>query len=832
MNSPRLARLALILFLLLLGAPPGLPATPTTLRQDNPRVGNVPKAVENLKHHGEPLAFSAQDSPILLSGSPTTSHYQGIVRVPGPGVPYLMLSSSVNTGDKMGTLLTVRMGSRDRDGERLRSNRLEKDESARVTPPPAEDKVTAYKKFRWEHLGGMQACGDILVLPLEDPTFTTTTQGRIAFLDIRDPEAPVEFLTSITSTEHKFGVAGLIRLPDQHFLVAATWGENESVEFYRSTHTNFNQGQLGWTLVDTWESSELKGGYKWPTGKTSHQMLNFVLQEDGRLFLLGARNTFATTPFLIGEDELFLYEVTGFQAGSTKITLTQSSEARHLYCRNAETGFADFLAGIGVYVSPLGELIVYASEHYNWGPGSSVRFIEFRNRDVFNPDSNAYRAQAGVTQDEYTIEEGTEIQLDASPSRGPLIRPWIELYDEDDFEGESLVMDHADRFQDDFQDLRKMSFNDRASSLRYWAPRGWKIVLYDDDNFKTDGGSLTLEGGFGVQTIANLSDSPWKFDNGDLININETRVTSVSIVAPPIQDNYLLKPLTYQWSVVNGPADAVKVEPTGVKPRLLAVDGPADVGIQLTIQGPGTAVDNLAVRVINVAPRVTQLRQQQPPVPNGRAELSLRFVDPGTADRHSLRIVWGDGTEEVIEIRRGARLFNAQHQFPAATNPLQLWTGSFSLKDSDGSEAIGQLQFRPWTSLQSPVDTDQDGVPDGWELASLGRITGDTQEDDDADGVPNLAEFIRGGDPSTPDAEKLSLAGNPGAYRVSFVAARGDAGLLGNRKRYYSVRQSSNLVDWVVVPAGKDIPGADQVETIQVPSASSAGFFRLDVEAR
>lgn len=802
------------------------------LREDNVPVQNVTTAYNNLKHHGEPLAFRPAGGPAVLGGVPTDSHYQGIVRAAGPGEPHLFVSSAVKSGDKKANLISVRLASRDNDGERLRSNRLQKDSGGRDTMPPPEDRVVSYRPFDWKHAGGMQACGDILAVPLEDPNFTTSLQSRIAFFDVRDPARPVELSTSITSTSHACGVVGLIRLPDGHFLVAATWGDNKSVEFHRSTHTSFQDAQLGWTLVYTWTPSELKGGYDWPTGKTSHQMLNFVRQEDGRLFLLGARNTSAGTPILIGKDELFLYEVTGWEAGSNKIVLTQSQEARHLYSHNAETGFADFLAGVGVYVSPTGELIVYASEHYNWGPGFTVRFMEFRNRDVFNETSFAYLTLADAGTHEYFVEEGSELNLNASRSRGPIVKPWIELYDDDDFEGESLVMDYADQGKDDFQDLRKMNFNDRASSVRWWMPSGWTIKLFDDDNFKTAGGVLTLNGGFGVQTIANLSDPPWRFDNGDLININETRVTSLAIIPPSDANNYLLKPLTYSWRAVDGPVDAIKMEETGVMPRLMARNGPADVTVLLTVAGAGRAEDTVLVHVLNVAPNLQSVRINQPSVADGRVSLRVRFTDPGQWDTHMLHVVWGDGTESDVPIARNQRVVNADHQFPVGGDGLRLFTGSLRLRDSDGAEAVAPLQFRPGTPLSSTVDTDGDGLPDGWEFANFGTLQYNGSIDNDGDGVPDAAEYAMGSDPTTPDAHPLSLVRDGRGVRLSFIAARGPVDGLGQRKRYFSLMRSANLRDWTPVPSAQDIVGADQQQTVRVPARLTSEFFRLDAEVR
>ncbi len=818
---------------LLLAAAPTLLGVVVKPLNDTPaRARNVFTAFDNLKHHGEPLAFNHDGGPVDFNSIPSDSHYQGIARMGGAGVPYLFVTGSVKSGDKKGVLLSVRMGSRGTDGERLRSNRLAKDQSMGDTAPPSTDKVAAYREFDWDHPGGVQLCGDILAVPLEGANFTTTDEGRIVFFDVSNPESPVELAPKITSTAHKFGVAGLTKLPDGHFFVVATWGDNKTVEFYRSTRTNFLDPAFQWTLHATWKSSDLLGVQSWPTGNTSHQMLNFVLQTDGRLFMLGARNTSAAAPVITGKDELYLYEVRGWESNSSGLKVVQVKEARHLFCKNQETGFADFLAGIGAYVSPTGELIVYATEHYNKGPESSVRLMEFRNRDVFPNDSPAYLPAAAIASTDYYVEEGSEILLDGSGSRPALARPWIELYDDDDFEGESLVMDYHDRHKDDFQDLRKMSFNDRASSLRYWMPSGWKIQLFDDDNFKTDGGVLTLDGAWGVQSIANLSDSPWKFDNGDLININETRVTSVAMIAPSAEAAAGNPAVRHQWDVVSSGTATVKLEETGATPRLLAVDGPGDVVVRLRVAGEGSPDAKTTVHVSNAIPKFRRIRSSQPTPLMGRVDLRIQFTDPGTEDRHTIRINWGDGITTVHELPLRERALDTLHVYPEGPDPERLFTGWIEIADDDNATVRTPLQFRPWLPMTALLDSDHDGIPDAWELENIGSLAAGPNMDEDGDGVPLVAEFAAGSDPTVPDARPLRVRRDGNRLRLEFKAERGNLDWLGGRKRSYTISRSADFQSWQAVAGATQITAQDQDVSVQVRTDDPAGFYRLDAEVK
>ena len=68
----------------------------------------------------------------------------------------------------------VKMGSRDKDGERMRSNRLRRNSETTDTPPETTDRVVRTILFdgttewpHYDHPGGMQQIGDIVVLALE-----------------------------------------------------------------------------------------------------------------------------------------------------------------------------------------------------------------------------------------------------------------------------------------------------------------------------------------------------------------------------------------------------------------------------------------------------------------------------------------------------------------------------------------------------------------------------------------------------------------------------------------------------------------------------------------
>lgn len=61
----------------------------------------------------------------------------------------------------------------------------------------------------------------------------------------------------------------------------------------------------------------------------------------------------------------------------------------------------------------------------------------------------------------------------------------------------------------------------------------------------------------------------------------------------------------------------------------------------------------------------------------------------------------------------------------------------------------------------STPDTDGDGMPDSWELATFGDLSHDAVSDTDSDGIPDLAEFLAGTDPLDPQSPfRISVNGS------------------------------------------------------------------------
>src|SRR5829696_965123 len=284
-----------------------------------------------LTERADPMGFHIGESP----NPSTCKHYQGMARIEGPdGTPYLIVTRSGNTpeipgpneplcddspgetGD--GSFIVVRMGSRDRDGERFRSNRQTKGATFDATPPDPRDRVATWFRFQggagfphYGHPGGMQAVGHMLAVVVEHRYDATLPQTAVLFVNMTDPINPA--ITSRFSVEaelgDKAGVVALTPLPDGHYLMGVTGDTGETLTFYRSTITDLTSTNLSWVLLDSWYADpliqwdsrdpdyvcragsvrsggvclspdEVYLGRNWPTGNP-HQTLQFIREGNG-----------------------------------------------------------------------------------------------------------------------------------------------------------------------------------------------------------------------------------------------------------------------------------------------------------------------------------------------------------------------------------------------------------------------------------------------------------------------------------------------------------------------------------------------------------------------
>ncbi|MEN9678359.1 MAG: hypothetical protein RIS76_4255 [Verrucomicrobiota bacterium] len=539
-------------------------------------VPNIYQQFTHLTERPEALALHKTNTP-----DPTQCHhYQGMNRVDGPdGTPFFYLTRSGNLPSFAGAglvcadtdiihapnghLVVFRMDSRDKDGERLRSNRLRRGVHMDDTEPPAEDRATTFFTFVggdpndpnpsrrpglvpgngaggilqrvYQHPGGMQAVGHMLAVamdmprqPIRDsvtgiilqPYESAPVTSQVLLLDVSNPENPI--VTSQFVPRNLQGVVlrdadgiGITPLPSGRYLMSITSGlEDEAIFFYRSsvdgsgTPHSLSSPALTWQFVNTTPG---------PDVQDAAQCLQLLREGsiDGKLYLAGSRGF----TLFSDRDRIDLYRVEcaspNFEPMST-ITLVRESPGQRItpFPSTGGAELADLAAAAGFHVTPSGELLFYASTHDNIGPGGTIPFGEWRHINMMRDNSPL---------------------MQPSATRCRPMKPWIQLFDAknygdsgaagDGFSAYYPVIDYADRNLDDFDNFSILelqlqfpqgtlfSHNDKAQSWKWWAPVGCSIQVLDYRNGQVDE-VRTLVGDGLVHSDPDLS--LVLNDNGDL----------------------------------------------------------------------------------------------------------------------------------------------------------------------------------------------------------------------------------------------------------------------------------------------------------------------------
>jgi hypothetical protein len=496
-------------------------------------VPNVDLAFRQLARRPDGLAFRRGDSP----EAGLCKHYQGLARWNAPdGTPYMFLTKSGNVPDAVlceisvsqghGYLIVARMGSRDKHGERLRSNLWQFDGL-----PPAADAVVASIALDgvtpnhdkplpgYRHPGGMQIVDGVLAIGAENPVFASHARAAILFFDITTPEEP-RYITTFAlpdldgPSNEEFGAdpVGLtaIRSPSgaccRYLMIVAGGPANKEVRFYRSLPdpgtdaTDLKSENLAWERVGfgTYTEAQLETphclGADWPTGLgPQHQMLNFVREGslDGDLYLIGGRNATIHVPLTekyipFGDEMLDLYKVNlwadnGWEASApgpcpfTHVNTRQVGEDDPLY----DVRVANFAAAGGVYVSPSGELIIYNGKHdsdtnitVEPSPGFQVTlarqgvfFGEYRHFRMVREGSPTLRPSVALGEP-LMVDEGSTGQLVAA-GRPASTQAWIQLFRDTGarhtINGDWLPVDYPDRDVGNFAELDRLGLGNFVS---------------------------------------------------------------------------------------------------------------------------------------------------------------------------------------------------------------------------------------------------------------------------------------------------------------------------------------------------------------------------------
>src|SRR5205814_983496 len=99
---------------------------------------------------------------------------------------------------------------------------------------------------------------------------------------------------------------------------------------------------------------------------------------------------------------------------------------------------------------------------------------------------------------------------------------------------------------------------------------------------------------------------------------------------------------------------------------------------------------DLHVKVLNVPPRLSDVRATSATSHSGRATLTGKLFDPGVRDTFTLLVNWGDGRITTEHLRAGATRFELTHQYARRGN----YKISLTLLDDDGGAASASIQLK------------------------------------------------------------------------------------------------------------------------------------------
>ena len=205
---------------------------------------------------------------------------------------------------------------------------------------------------------------------------------------------------------------------------------------------------------------------------------------------------------------------------------------------------------------------------------------------------------------------------------------------------------------------------------------------------------------------------------------------------------------------------------------------------------------------------------------------ALRAALPatGTVVNPDLCYQYLDGTSMATPHVAGAVAFAAMN-FPDdnATQRIQRVVAN--------ADAVAGLQGKTRTggrlNLMRIVDSDSNGLPDWWEMASFGHATGnDPSADPDHDGVSNWAEWMAGTDP-TNAASCLRLTG---------VVSRGTNGIAvswqSTQGKSYRLDRATNLLGGFTYNVCTNIQATAPINSVTDTTSviQSPGYYRIYLE--
>jgi len=129
------------------------------------------------------------------------------------------------------------------------------------------------------------------------------------------------------------------------------------------------------------------------------------------------------------------------------------------------------------------------------------------------------------------------------------------------------------------------------------------------------------------------------------------------------------------------------------------------------------------------------------------------------------------------------------------------------------------------TGIGQVADTDDDGLPDYWEIKHFGNLTTtDGTEDQDGDGLTDLEEYLAASDPTSASSSFLFYGSPPSP--TTFIVRWASAS-----NRTYTINYTTNLMESFSVLA-TNVVGTPPVNEYSHTIAAFHTFYRVELEAQ
>lgn len=196
------------------------------------------------------------------------------------------------------------------------------------------------------------------------------------------------------------------------------------------------------------------------------------------------------------------------------------------------------------------------------------------------------------------------------------------------------------------------------------------------------------------------------------------------------------RPLVLAWQQTAGPAATV----TALSDGVIAVTGPS-VSVETSLTFQLTATDEKSESGVDTV--VLTVKPHQAPVANAGTGQTVMEGDvvtvSGTAStgQGSLTYAWSQLSGPAVTLKN-ASIATASFTAPFVTADADVVL-RLTVTDSIGLTSSANVAVR---TISASVDTDGDGLPDGWEIHHFGSIEAYSGEaDPDGDGVTNAQEY-------------------------------------------------------------------------------------------